>query len=156
VTKTAAPDVVIMSIEESIVTIVREATLPSVQERFVAQTGVAVERAGYGVLRGVAEQGPVRLSDLAHQLGVDTSTVSRHVKALEGQGMLVRTGDPTDGRVARVALTAAGVAALGRLRVARRRLFAEVLADWPAADLETLAPLLVRFAGDFLVQGGRL
>ncbi len=84
------------------------------------------------------------------------STVSRHVKALEGQGMLVRTGDPTDGRVARVALTAAGVAALGRLRAARYRLFAEVLADWPAADIEALAPLLARLADDFLVQGGRL
>lgn len=148
-------DVAIASIEASVVTIVREATLPSLQERFVAQAGVAVERAGYHVLRVVAERGSLRLSDLAHQLGVDASTVSRHVKTLEAQGMVARSGDPTDGRVARLELTPAGGEALRRLRAARHRLFAEILADWPAADRDALAPLLARLAREFVVRGGR-
>jgi DNA-binding MarR family transcriptional regulator len=152
----AGTDVTIATIEDSVVTIVREATLPSVQERFVEQAGVAVERAGYGVLRGVAEHGPVRVTDLARQLGVDPSTVSRQVKALERQGMLARDGDPRDGRVARLALTPAGGEALELLRVVRHRLFAEILADWAAEDRATLAPLLARLARDFVVLGGRL
>ncbi len=149
-------DISIVTIEESIVTIVREATLVSVQERFAAVTGIAVERAGYQVLRGVAEYGPVRLSDLAHKLGVDTSTITRHVQALERQNMLARASDPTDGRVALLNLTPEGTEALDRLRAARHRLFSEVLADWPAKERAALAPLLARLAHDFLVQGGRL
>lgn len=104
----AGADVTIATIEDSVVTIVREATLSSVQERFVEQAGVAVERADYDVLRGVAEHGPVRVTDLARQLGVDPSTASRQVKTLERQGMLARDGDPRDGRVAHLALTPAG------------------------------------------------
>lgn len=149
-------DTSIAMIEESIVTIVREATLPRIQEWFTAQAGVAVERAGYQVLRGVAEHAPIRLSELAHLLGVDTSTVTRHVQTLERQGMLARTGDPTDRRVALLELTPQGVTALDRLRQARHRLFAEVLTDWPVEELAALAPLLARLAHDFLDQGGRL
>lgn len=148
-------EVAIATIEESVVTIVREVTLPHVQERVAEQAGVAVERAGYGVLRGVAEHGPVRLTDLARQLGVDPSTASRHVKALERQGLVVRDGDPGDGRVARLALTAGGAAALERLRVVRHRLFAEILVDWPAEDRAALAPLLARLARDLVALGGR-
>ena len=153
--RAARRDVGIAAIEEAIVTIVREATLPSVQERFVTQSGVGVERAGYGVLRAVAELGPMRLTELAHHLGVDASTVSRHVRVLERDGLLSRGSDPADGRVAWLELSAAGADALDRLRAARHRLFAEVLADWPVEDRETLAPLLSRLAHDFLVLGGR-
>ena len=150
------PDRSIALIEESIVTIVREATLPRMQDWFAAQAGVAVERAGYQVLRCVAEHAPIRLSDLAHQLGFDTSTITRHVQTLERQGMLARSGDPTDGRVALLDLTSKGIAALRQLRKARHRLFSEVLADWPVKERTTLAPLLARLANDFLVQSGRI
>lgn len=146
----------IATVEEAIVTIVREATLPTTQDRFVAQAGVRVERAGYCVLRGVAELGHVRVTELAHHLGVDVSTVSRQVRTLERQGLIARAGDPTDGRVARLALTSAGTEALHRLREVRHRFFSEVLDRWPTEDRETLAPLLARLAHDFLVQGGRL
>lgn len=151
----ATVDEAIAAIEESIVLIVREASLARVQERFVAQSGVGVERAAYGVLREVAERDSLRLSELAHHLGLDVSTVSRHVKGLAAQGLLVRRDDPTDRRVACVGLSAAGIKALGRLREARRRFFSDLLADWPAEDREVLAPLLGRLAHDFLVLGGR-
>lgn len=140
-------------IEASVVTIVREATLPRVQERILAEAGVAVERAAYGVLGGVAEQGPVRLTELARHLGVDASTVSRHVSGLERQGLLVRDGDPADRRVAQIALTASGTAVLDQLRAARHRLFSEILANWPASDRDRLGPLLARLAQDFVAHG---
>jgi DNA-binding MarR family transcriptional regulator len=140
-------------IEASIVTIVREATLPRVQERLLAESGITVERAAYGVLVGVADHGPVRLTALAAQLGVDASTVSRHVSGLERQGLLVRVGDPTDRRVAQVTLTAAGSEVLDELRSARHRWLAELLAGWPARDRERLGPLLARLAQDFVTHG---
>lgn len=153
--KVVEPDLSIALIEKSIITIVREATLPSMQAWFAAQSGVAVERAGYQVLRGVAEHAPVRLSDLAHRLGVDTSTVTRQIQTLERQGMIARTHDPADRRVALLGLTTKGAAALDRLRQTRHKLFASVLADWPINDRAALAPLLARLADDFLAHGGR-
>ncbi len=151
----SALDAAVVSIEESIVTIVREATRPRLQEQVAAAAGVAVERAGYGVLRALADSGPLAVTALARQLGLDTSTVSRHVAALEGDGLVGRAEDPADRRVALLALTARGRRALGRLRAARHRLFADILAPWPAADREALAPLLERLASDFVAFGAR-
>ncbi len=149
-------DSTIVSIEEAIVTIVREATLSRLQERLVALSGAPVERAGYQVLRGLADAGPLRLKELARHLGVDSSTVSRHVQALETRGLIARRDDPDDGRASRVELTTEGKVALDRLRCERHRLFEEVLADWTVTDRALLAPLLVRLAADFVARGDRL
>jgi DNA-binding MarR family transcriptional regulator len=149
-------DPTIASIEEAIVLIVREATLPRIQERFVAQSGVPLERAAYGVLREVADRGPLRLTELANLIGLDLSTVSRQIKGLEAAGLLKRSEDPADRRAASVTLTKAGTAALKRLRDARHRFFDELLAGWSAEDRERLAPLLERLAQEFRTLGGRL
>jgi hypothetical protein len=104
-TGTTELDAAIAVIEESIVLIVREATLPRVQERFVSHSGVALERAAYGVLREVSEQGSVRLTELANLIGLDLSTVSRQVKGLESLSLLTRKDDPIDRRAMYVTLT---------------------------------------------------
>ncbi len=143
------------AIEEALVVIVREFSLASTQERFIGAAGVSVERAGFGVLRCLSERGDARVSELAQLLGVDTSTMSRHVKALEAGELVARTEDPRDGRAARVGLTAAGVEVLRSLREARHRYFTELLNGWSEADRAALAPLLVRLANEVLEQGGR-
>ena len=145
----------ITAIEDAVVTIVREFSLPSTQERLIGAAGVSVERAGFGVLRCVAERGEVRVSELAQFLGVDTSTMSRHVKTLERGELVVRAEDPLDGRAARVRLTAAGMEALRVLGEARHRYFTGLLAGWSDADRALLAPLLVRLANEVLERGGR-
>ena len=137
------------------VTIVREFSLASTQERFIGAAGVSVERAGFGVLRCVSERGEVRVSELAQLLGVDTSTMSRHVKTLERGELVVRAEDPLDGRAARVRLTGAGAEVLRVLGQARHRYFAELLASWSEADRAGLAPLLAQLANDVLERGGR-
>lgn len=142
-------------IAEAVVTIVRELSLASTQERLIAAAGVSVERAGFGVLRCVSERGEVRVSELAQFLGVDTSTMSRHVKTLELGGLLARAEDPLDGRAARVALTPSGVEVLRLLREARHQYFTELLAGWSDADRAVLAPLLTRLANEVLERGGR-
>ena len=143
------------TIEEALVLIVREATLPSTQERYVAAAGIPVERAGYNVLRAVDEAGSLRLTTLARHLGLDASTVSRHVRALERVGLVSRSSDATDGRVTTVELTPAGHDALERLRGVRHRLFDEVLSSWSVDDRAALAPLLARLAHDLVAFGGR-
>lgn len=145
----------IAAIEEALVVIVREFSLASTQERLIGAAGVSVERAGFGVLRCLSERGDARVSELAQFLGVDTSTMSRHVKTLEAGGLVVRTEDPQDGRAARVGLTTAGVEVLRLLRVARHRYFTELLTGWSEADRAVLAPLLARLANEVLERGGR-
>ena len=142
-------------IEEALVTIVREFSLASTQERFIDAAGVSVERAGFGVLRCVSERGESRVSELAQILGVDTSTMSRHVKTLEGAGLLVRAEDPWDRRASRVKLTPAGVEVLRQLRQARHKFFTELFVGWSDGDRAALAPLLVRLADEVLKWGGR-
>ena len=145
----------VAAIEEAVVTIVREFSLASTQERLIGAAGVSVERAGFGVLRCVSERGEARVSELAQFLGVDTSTMSRHVKTLERGGLVVRAEDPLDGRAARLGLTPAGWEVLRLLREARHQYFTELLCGWSDADRAVLAPLLVRLANDVLDRGGR-
>ena len=145
----------VVAIEDALVTIVREFSLASTQERLIGAAGVPVERAGFGVLRCVSEHGEARVSELAQVLGVDTSTMSRHVKSLERGELVVRAEDPLDGRAARVGLTAAGVEVLRLLGEARHRYFTELFAGWSDADRAVLAPLLARLADEVLERGGR-
>ena len=145
----------VLAIEEAVVTIVREFSLASTQERLIGAAGVSVERAGFGVLRCVSERGEVRVSELAQFLGVDTSTMSRHVKTLERGELVVRAEDPLDRRAARVRLTATGTEVLRSLGEARHRYFTEMLASWSTADQALFAPLMMRLADDVLERGGR-
>lgn len=43
--------------------------------------------------------GPLRMSDIAHELGVSLATATGVVDRLVGRGMLIREGDPKDRRV---------------------------------------------------------
>lgn len=52
--------------------------------------------------------GPLRLTDLAHRLGVSAPAASRAVEALVELGFVDRHADPDDRRAVRVAATEAG------------------------------------------------
>jgi DNA-binding MarR family transcriptional regulator len=145
----------VAAIEDAIVTIVREFSLPSTQDRLIGAAGVSVERSGFGVLRCLSERGVVRVSELAQVSGVNTSTMSRHVKTLERSGLVSRSGDPSDGRAARVGLTPAGGEVLVSLREARHRYFSELLRGWSDGDRAALAPMLARLANEVLEREGR-
>lgn len=147
-------ETLLSSIEESIVTIVRQATLPWLQQRVIAESGVAVERAGQALLRTVAERGTVRVTDLARLHGVDVSTVSRQVAYLVSVGLLTRAEDDADRRVSNVSCSAAGRDALEQLQAARHRVVAEILEGWPVEDRAVFAPLLARLADDLVRCGG--
>ena len=79
---------------------------------------------------------------------LDLSTVSRHVAALEGEGLLLKSADPADKRACRVELTDAGVAHITQLWESRINSVRAILQDWPAEDVRTLTSLLARFVRD--------
>ncbi|MCW2600905.1 MAG: MarR family transcriptional regulator [Frankiales bacterium] len=94
--------------------------LKDVNGHVLETAGVRCEAAGAAVLGRLERLGPVRLTDLAQALGLDPSSVSRQVTALERSGWVEREKDPTDLRAQQLHLTDKGrevVAALGRARV---------------------------------------
>lgn len=92
--------------------------------------------------------GPLRLSDLASQVQLDISTVSRHVRALEDAGCLERATDPGDRRAAFLSLTDSGRKVLDETFARRRATLDAALASWSGDDLSTLERLLNKLADD--------
>ena len=80
--------------------------------------------------------------DLIRDLGLDAGYLSRILKRLEEQGLLARTLDPVDARSSRLALTAEGREAFGKLDAASRAQVGELLAPLGAADRARLAGAL--------------
>jgi DNA-binding MarR family transcriptional regulator len=70
-------------------------------------------------LRRLEDEGPMRITDLAAAELVTQPTMTGLVHRLEGDGLVERTSDVFDARVARIALTDAGRKELTDVRNAR-------------------------------------
>jgi DNA-binding MarR family transcriptional regulator len=97
------------------------------------------------VLQTVARVGPIRLSNLAGEVGLNPTMLSRVVAKLEERDLLTRLADETDGRVCRVEVTAAGRDLRDRVRNERTDVLSHELdalsADERAALLAALSAL---------------
>ena len=110
------------------------------------QQADAAQRAAMVVLWQTAAHEPIRPSDLAANLLLDQSTVSRQVRQLIDAGHLARTEDPDDRRAFLVSVTPHGRRALEEALRRRAAPIGTVLARWPAADRAQLTTLLCRLA----------
>ena len=114
------------------------------------QPGDEIDFSAFPLLKLLSHQGPMRLSALAHVLGLDASTVSRHARQLEDRGLLERTEDPDDGRASRVAVSERGSACLAKGFEARRAVVAHALDGWTEAERDTLRDLMHRLVQNLL------
>jgi DNA-binding MarR family transcriptional regulator len=105
-----------------------------------------VERPAIIVLARLKEHGAMRLSDLAGDLCLDVSTVSRHVRTLEDRGFVERAGDPDDRRAVQLTITDEGRAVLAEAWAHRQAWIDRSVADWSVADLRELGAVLGRLA----------
>ena len=76
-------------------------------DQIVASTGLKTTQ--YSLLSHLARLGPIRPGELAREMGVDASTLTRNLKPLVAAGW-IEIGAGQDERSRAVALTAAGVA----------------------------------------------
>lgn len=106
-----------------------------------------VERGSLPVLY-LLRKGPCRASDLAAHLGLDLSTVSRHVTSLHKQGLVDRSPDPADGRASLLQVTPRGEEVLGAVMDQRRALLTSALSSWTDDEREALATMLARLDDD--------
>lgn len=123
---------------------------PHQKDRVLGAAKTRLSGAGLNALRLVARSGPIAVTEVARRLGVDQSTASRQIKPLEDLGLLSRTADTADRRVAWLEVTTAGMDVLERIHGLRRADLELVLGDWSAAELTELAELLDRFKHSML------
>ncbi|MCU1603011.1 MAG: transcriptional regulator, MarR family [Frankiales bacterium] len=114
----------------------------------IASAGLRLEVAGVHVLGRLAALGPVRLTELATALGLDPSSVSRQVSAVERAGYVRREPDPSDGRATRLVLTEKGQAAASAVQEKRAHALKVLTPSWSDTDLQELADRLARLNHD--------
>jgi len=95
-------------------------------------------------LQAIAARERVSPSDIAGELGVHQSTVTRQVRALEAAGQVTVDADPADRRSCFIALTDAGRSEIDRLTEIGLSRFALFVADWDAEEVRTLGRLLAK------------
>jgi DNA-binding MarR family transcriptional regulator len=105
-----------------------------------------LEPAELGVLFLIHKNDVPRPSDVAAEMRLDLSTISRHVQALKGY--LAKVKDPQDGRSHRLRLTPAGRKAIYEAMARRADYYRRAVECWSTDDLHTLVTLLTRFSED--------
>ena len=106
---------------------------------------VALERSAYGIMCKLADEGPHRLGALAIAFGLDPSTITRQVQALEEIGLAARQSDPKDRRASILDLSDTGRQVLEQTREHRRAVLQQVISDWSRGDLDEFGRLLKEF-----------
>src|SRR5688500_17580088 len=112
----------------------------------VARTARTLRReAGEGItptlmcaLATIEHHGPMTVGALAEHERVTKPTVTRTVHALVDQGLVVRTGDLEDGRVAWLTLSADGRRLVQRVRRRKDEYLARRLRSLEPAEIEAL------------------
>ena len=106
---------------------------------------VNLERSAYGIMSKLFDEGPQRLGALATAFGLDPSTITRQVQALEEIGLADRRTDPADRRASILDLTAEGREIFAATRDRRREKLRAALSDWPESDRADFGRLLKEF-----------
>lgn len=96
------------------------------------------------VLQKIGEQEKVNPSQIAAELGVHQSTITRHVQSLEEDGLVNVIANPDDRRSCTLTLTEQGRSELQRLTQVGLDRFTTFVADWDAGEVRTFTRLLVK------------
>ncbi|QCB98271.1 MarR family transcriptional regulator [Arthrobacter sp. PAMC25564] len=125
----------------------------SISHQLSRQVHPDMDPAAYGLLSVIRKQGPIRLTELASCIGVGKPSVSRQVAFLENLGLVSKEADPVDGRAQSIRLTPKGEEKMHQVQDARREVFRERLAEWPAEELQALARYMAKLNSTYERDG---
>lgn len=108
---------------------------------------VGLPRGCYGVLASLVEFGPAAQAEIGRRLRIDRSDMVAIINTLEGEGLVARLPDPTDGRRHSVTVTRAGRRVLARFDRAVERAEEAVLSGLAPEERALLLELLQRLVG---------
>jgi DNA-binding MarR family transcriptional regulator len=103
-----------------------------------------MERSWYIIALTLDAAGELSISELATQLALDGTTITRQVAAMDHTGLVQRTARPDDGRTRIVSLTSRGRERMLDVQNERVRRYDETLADWSDTELQDLATLTAK------------
>jgi len=95
-------------------------------------------------LEAIYVHGAMAMTELAAELGLELSTVTRVVNALVSVRLVLRVNDTTDRRVCRVDLTQKGRALVARIHGKLVQAHADVLREVPPASREAVISAVAR------------
>jgi len=106
----------------------------------LAESGISEQK--WRVIRVLAETGPMEQTALASRACLLLPSLTRMLRAMEGEGLLTRAPDETDGRKSIVSVTDKGRKVIDDHAAASRAIFADLRARFGSEKLETLLDLL--------------
>jgi DNA-binding MarR family transcriptional regulator len=109
-------------------------------------SGVDLLPTAVATLATIFRIGPARLTDVAAQLELEPSRVSKEVNRLVDAGLVLQAADASDRRAILLTCTDAGGDAWRRYRKAVDKQLARTLKEWTDDDLHQLATLLGRLS----------
>ena len=114
-----------------------------------AHAGEPIDLPSMYLLYNVLQKPGIRVADLAGEVGLDASTMSRHVQNLTRAGYLKRSAALDDRRAAAVHLTDQGLAVILEIIKSRSAMIIRAIQDWTEADQQRFFELALRFIADF-------
>jgi DNA-binding MarR family transcriptional regulator len=120
--------------------------LVAVSARALAEVEDTLTVPQFRMLVVLEAAGPTSLSGLAEQLAVNPSTAMRMVDRLAAAGMVERTADPADRRVAMIAPTADGRRVVQEVTARRQAEIVRIVAAMPQERQEAMLEALRAFA----------
>ncbi len=126
---------------------------PRYLSRLLTLAGSPVQPSGWAILTALHRRGELRVSELAEQLGLDQSTVSRQLKPLDAAGLIRRQTHDGDRRVAIVSLSEQGDTAYSAVRQRWLDDLTWFMRNWTDTDRAHFGELAERFSDE--VDSGR-
>ncbi|MFE4873739.1 MarR family winged helix-turn-helix transcriptional regulator [Streptomyces sp. NPDC056682] len=135
-------------IAEALGILLRRTTRAQLHRRLTEGMGEGVDEVTYPVLSALARTGPRSAADLAPDVGIDRSGVTRRASRLEAAGLINREPDPHDRRAQLLVLTERGRLAVAELRARLAAHITTSLSTWPPGEAEAFAHQLRRFIAE--------
>jgi DNA-binding MarR family transcriptional regulator len=98
----------------------------------------------YWLLRVLNRTGPLSIGELAHALGIATSSATAACKRLEKAGLLTRERQADDARIVRVTLTGQGLAQIDAWRQRKREALTQLLSVLDEREQQDLQRIIER------------
>src|SRR5215475_8491394 len=122
------------------------AAMSSISRVLRKRATLGIDHGSLATLWAVYRLDGARLSDLAKELNLDISTVSRQVAHLEREGYILRSEDPDDRRAARLFATGAVGDVFENAFRERADILDAAMADWTSEEVDALHRAITRLA----------
>ncbi|WAA12703.1 MarR family winged helix-turn-helix transcriptional regulator [Fervidibacillus halotolerans] len=110
--------------------------------KFEQCTGISKTR--LEILRLLLEEENVIQRELQKKVNIDPAAITRHLKQLEDQGMIIRRKNPDDHRFSLVHLTEKGKGSIGAYCEDKKRVVSTILNGFTEQEKTLLANMLKR------------